>query len=146
MGAAAAMAVAGGLQATSTLASGFQAYKWGKYENKQAQADANATEGAARVEAGKIRELSQRQKSSARAALAASGVQTDAGTGAEIQSDITQRSEEDALTTILNGKYQGDRVRLQGSIARQQGRDALAGSVLKAAGQATQAYGGWKGQ
>lgn len=129
---AAAMLIAGGLQGGSALAQGIQA-------NKEAKADAQAVMGSGRLEADRIRKLGERQRSSARAALAANGVKVDEGMGDMIQTDITQRSEQDALTAVLNASYQARKIRAEG-------RNALVGSVLRGAGQAASAYGGWKAQ
>lgn len=57
------MAGGGALSVLGSISSGQDAKKWGKYQNKQAKADASATLGAARVEQRKIRESAAQQRS-----------------------------------------------------------------------------------
>ena len=54
--------------------------------------------------------------SAARAALAASGVNVDVGTGSAIQSDITRKAEKDAQTGIADAKNQAELLRLGATI------------------------------
>lgn len=142
MGVETALIAATTLSATSTLASGYQAYEQGKYEEEQAEADAAAARASAKVEAGRIRDIAKRQRSKARAALASSGVQVDVGTGADLQQDILQAGEQDAMTNILNGRTVSNRINAEGDMAALRGRQALGGSVLAAGGDV--AYGRWK--
>lgn len=135
---------ASALSATSTLATGVQSYQQGKYERDQAGADAVAAQAAGAVEAKRIREVARRQRGAARAALAGSGVNVDAGTAGDIQHEITLAGEQDAMTSILNGRNTGRQLQSQGSAAALQGRQRLAGSVLAAGGDAAYGYSKWK--
>lgn len=113
----------------------------------QAKADAETAAGQAQVEAAKIREAAKRQRSAAIAALSASGVDVGAGTAEQITADITQRGEEDALTTILTGSNRGRMLNREAEISRIGGSNAAtagyvgaASSVLGSAGN----YYTWK--
>lgn len=132
MGVETAIIAAAALSATSSVMQGYQSYQYGKYQEKQAQADAAAAQGAANVQADRIRKVTQLRQSSARAALAGSGVNVNTGTALDINSDIAQRGEQDALTAILNGGYQATQINTQGKIANMQGRNALAAGLLDA--------------
>lgn len=113
----------------------------------QAQADADAAAAEGRVQAQKLREAAKRQRASAAAALAASGVDVGEGTAELIQQDITDRGEQDALTTILSGSRrsallgrEAEVSRIGGSNAQTAGYIGAASSVLSSANS----YYGWK--
>jgi len=144
MGVETALIAATALSATSTLASGFQAYQQGEYEQDQARADADAALAAARVQAKNIRRVADRQRSAARAALAASGVSVDMGTGEDIQTEIATAGEQDAVMSILGGRNTARMLQSEGAMAGLRGRQALGGSVLGAAGDAAYGYSRWK--
>ena len=118
------------------------------YQAAQAEADAEAAQAAARVEADRIRKAGRAQAAQANAALAASGVETGEGTALRITSGITGDAEQDAYQTILNGANQSARLNAQASADRISGRNAStsgyisAGSSLLSAGG--EAYSGWK--
>src|SRR3546814_17477886 len=84
--------------------------EWGnaKVAADQAEGDARAEQGAAQVEAERIRREGTRQRSKAVAAAAAAGVDVDSPTALKIDQEITANAEEDAWTVIANG---GDRAR-----------------------------------
>lgn len=88
----------------SALYSADQQRKTAHGAGDQAQADADAAAGQAMVQADKIRKAGKERQQAAVAALAGSGVDVQTGTAELIQTDIGQRSEEDALTAILNGR------------------------------------------
>lgn len=144
-----ALLISSVLAGGAAVASGVQSYQAGKAQKEQADADASAREGASRVEAERIRKITERQRASARAALAGSGVNVDQGTALDIDADINQRGEQDALTAILQGTYDARSLRAGGRMAAMQGRNALvvggleAGSSL-AAGKV--GYGKWQKQ
>lgn len=144
MGVETALIAATALSATSTLASGVQGYKQGEYEEDQARADADAAAAAGRVQAENIRRVTRRQQSSARAALAASGVNVDMGTAGDIQTEIGAAGEQDAMTSILGGNNTARMLRSEGAMAALRGRQALGGSVLSAAGDSAYGYSRWK--
>jgi hypothetical protein len=140
----ASAAIAGG----SAIMQGQQAQAMGDYQNAQAQADANAAQGDAEVQAMQIREAGKRQRSSAVAEQAASGVDIGSGTAELINTEITKESEQDAISTILSGKYRGRQLSNQGAFAKMKGDNAAMAGYASAAGTALNAgssmYGGWK--
>lgn len=136
------------LSAGGALYSGQQQKKMANYQAAQAEADAEAAQAAARVEADRIRKAGRAQAAQANAALAASGVETGEGTALRITSGITGDAEQDAFQTILTGNNQSARLNAQASADRISGRNAStsgyisAGSSLLSAGG--KAYSGWK--
>ncbi|EMX8598064.1 hypothetical protein AAH223_004870 [Enterobacter hormaechei] len=136
------------LAAGGAVYSGQQQKKMSNYQAAQAEADAEAAQAAARVEADRIRKAGRAQAAQANASLAASGVDTGEGTALRIQSGIVGDAEQDAYQTILNGTNQGARLNAQASADRISGRNAStsgyisAGSSLLSAGG--KAYNGWK--
>lgn len=117
-----------------------QARQQQKMYEAQAQQTANQAayeKDAARARAEKIRKMGKAQQGEAKAALAASGVKLGEGTALEVQKDIAQRAEEDALTAILQGdRYQQsadaeiEMLNKAGSNARSNANMASAGSIL----------------
>lgn len=113
-----------------------------KMYEAQAQQTANQAayeKDAARARAEKIRKMGKAQQGEAKAALAASGVKLGEGTALEVQKDIAQRAEEDALTAILQGdRYQQsadaeiEMLGKAGSNTRSNANMASAGSILSA--------------
>lgn len=142
-----ALVAATALSAGASLYSGYQQYEQGKFANEQAKADAMAREGAAQVEAERIRGLTKQQQAKARAAYAGSGVNVDEGSALNINEDIAQRGEQDALTAIMQGRYDSNTIQQQGAIAAYQGRQgAIAGAINAGSTVASGAfnYGKWK--
>jgi hypothetical protein len=123
-----AMVAGAVVSASAAVYSGVQADKQADAAADQTEADAAAVRGEAMVRARKIREAAKAQQSEAVAALAASGVEVQSGTAEQIQTDIGERGEEDALNTILTG----------GNASRSMGREAsmerLAGSTARTSG------------
>lgn len=136
------------LAAGGAVYSGQQQKKMSNYQAAQAEADAEASQKAARVEADRIRKAGARQAAAANAAMAASGVETGEGTALRITSGITEDSEQDAYQTILNGANSASRLQAQAEADRITGSNAAtagnisAGSSLLSAGGT--AYDGWK--
>lgn len=124
------------MQGFSTLQQGRQAQKMANYEAKQAEANAAAERGAAAVRADKIRKMGRMQRSSARAALAASGANVGEGTALVIDQQIGRDAEEDALTEIMTGGRRADALNTQAELSRISGRNARSASYLGAAGSA----------
>lgn len=136
------------LAAGGAVYSGQQQKKMSNYQAAQAEADAEASQKAARVEADRIRKAGARQAAAANAAMAASGVETGEGTALRITSGITEDAEQDAYQTILNGANSASRLQAQAQADRITGSNAAtagnisAGSSLLSAGGT--AYDGWK--
>lgn len=136
----------------AAIYSGVQQNKMADAAANQANADALAAAGEAEVMASKIRKAGKQQQASAVAALAASGVDVQVGTAEQIQTDIAQRTEEDALTTILNGKDSGRRLNRIAAADRIGGSNAMtagylnAGSTVLSSVAAQQRTTNWKGR
>ncbi|WP_416328971.1 hypothetical protein [Raoultella planticola] len=136
------------LAAGGAVYSGQQQKKMSNYQAAQAEADAEASRKAARVEADRIRKAGARQAAAANAAMAASGVETGEGTALRITSGITEDSEQDAYLTTVNGSNSASRLQAQAQADRITGSNAAtsgyisAGSSLLSAGG--KAYSGWK--
>jgi hypothetical protein len=128
-----------GMGAMSAISQGNQAAAMGRYQQDQAAADANAATAAAQLEAANIRKAGDRQRSSARAALAASGVNVDAGTAEQINTEIQQNAEQDALTTIQTGVNRGRVINAEGQAARIAGNNARTAGYMNAASTALSA-------
>jgi len=137
-----AMAAGGGLQAVSAIRQGNQQAAMGEFQDRQAQADASAEEQAAAISAQKVRTMTQRRRSEATAALAASGVRLGAG-GApdQIEEAIVQEGEQDALTQLITGRYRANSLRGGGRLARLSGENAQREGYIGAAGSLLQTAG-----
>ena len=138
-----------GLGAVSAISQGNQAAAMGKYQAEQAAADANAARESAKLEAAQIRKAGEKQRSSARAALAASGVNVDTGTAELINTEIQQNAEQDALTTIQTGVNRSRAINAEGEAARISGRNARTAGYLNAGSTALSAFStaqrtGWR--
>ena len=127
--------VAGG----SAIMQGQQAEAMGNYQAEQARADADAAAESAKLEAANIRKAGERQRSSARAALAASGVNVDTGTAELINTEIQQNAEQDALTTIQTGVSRARMINAEGQASRIAGDNAATAGFLNAASTAMSA-------
>ena len=136
------------LAAGGAVYSGQQQKKMSNYQAAQAEADAQASQKAARVEADRIRKAGARQAAAANAAAAASGVEAGEGTALRVTSGIAGDAEQDAYQTIFNGINTSNRLRSQAQADRISGSNAAtagyinAGSSLLSAGAT--AYSGWK--
>ena len=143
----AAMAAATVYSVYTTQQSGKQQQLNANAQADQAQSDADAAASAAVVQADRIRRLARNQASEANAALAASGVETGAGTAININEQIIGNAEEDAALTIFNGKNQRARgyvdasnYTLAGQQARGNANAQSIGTVLSAGAQAGMAW------
>jgi hypothetical protein len=120
------------LSAVGQLSRGQQQQDWGEWQAEQARADAQAAREEGEVRSERIRRLGRRQQSEARAALAASGVETGAGTAVVIDRQIGRDAEADAEQERLAGLRRGARYEQEGEAASIQGRNAATGSMLAA--------------
>lgn len=102
----------------------------GKEDKAQADAQASAEQQDAKLQATKIRRMAADTKSQASAYYAASGVDVGQGSPLVTQREISQRSEEDALFTMLGGQNRASALRRQGSAAQTAGYINAAGSIL----------------
>jgi len=133
--------------AYSSVQQGKQAQLNADAQSEQAQIDADNAASAAKVQADRIRKLARNQAGEANAALAASGVEVGAGTALNINQEIYQNAEEDAVMTILNGENQRQRgyvdaqnISAYGKQQRSAANSQAIGSVLSAGAD----YGMWK--
>jgi hypothetical protein len=132
----------------SALISGYGAYQQaqtakatGKFEAAQAAADAKATEGAAQVEAERLRKAGRRQQAAAIAQAAANGVDINSPTAVKIDQQIGQNAEQDAYMTILNGQNDAARVRQGGQAALLSSKAEAQGYMLQGASTLISAAG-----
>ena len=139
----AAMAAATVYSVYSTQQTGKQSQLNADAQSEQAQKDADAAASASAVQADRIRRLARNQSSEANASLAASGVETGAGTAININEEIIGNAEEDAALTIFNGQNQKARgyvdssnYKLAGNQARSSANSQSIGTVLSAGAQA----------
>lgn len=146
--AAIAMLAASAISAGAAIHQGQTEKNYNNYLSAQAQADARAEQGAAQVEADRIRKAAKQQRADAIAAIAAGGVDVNSGTALKIDQRISRDSEEDAYLSILGGKDRATRLNAEGQAYRMQGTQAqnagyvsAGGTLLSAAGKQ---YGNWK--
>lgn len=124
-GPAAAMWGMAALSAYSSVQQGKAAEDMGNYQADQAQADAEAAKGVARVEADQIRKQARRANSAANAQMAANGVLLGVGgTAEEINKDITSRAETDAQMGIFGAADKANRINAQGEADKVAGEEA----------------------
>jgi hypothetical protein len=118
------------------------------FQAGQQDQQAENTESAALAQANKIRKQGRMNASSARAALAASGVKADVGSGLEAQRQVAANSENDALASILTGKREADALRSSANWSRRTGQAATEAAKTQQQGTALagvgQAAGGWQ--
>lgn len=90
----------------------------------QAQQDAQFAASEAELQAKQIRKAADRQRAEARAAIAASGATVGTGTAEQIDTQIAQESEQDALMAIYDGKNRSRAIRIAGDDAASRSMDA----------------------
>ena len=136
------------ISAFGTLQAGSAQKSQYEYQAKQANIDARNEASAAKVRADKIRKAAIQEQGAARANLAASGVDVNAGTSVEINRKIGQNSEEDALVEILNGDTSASRLRDQARNYKTAGKNASQASFLNSGSTllqgGAQVYSGWR--
>ena len=136
------------ISAFGTLQAGSAQKSQYEYQAKQANIDARNEASAAKVRADKIRKAAIQEQGAARANLAASGVDVNAGTSVEINRKIGQNSEEDALVEILNGDTSASRLRDQARNYKTAGKNASQASFLSAGSTliegGSKVYNGWR--
>ena len=140
------MAAAAGMQAVGAITQGREQAQAMNYSAQLQEQQAAATRGAAEVQANQMREAGRRQLGQARSALAGSGVRVDApGSALEVQSEISRRAEQDALSAILSGRYQAQSMETEAAglrsgarNVRRAGLTAAATSVLAAGARYSQ--------
>lgn len=138
------------LSAASTVMQGYAAKQEGKYKEGVANYNTRRSENEAQreknigiQEENKQREATAQMQSAQRAQLAASGVDINTGSAANIQADTEMLGEIDALTIRRNYTDSSQAMmdsaeleRAQGKAARKAGNNAFTGSLISAAGTA----------
>lgn len=119
-----------------------------EYQADQAEADARAEAGMAKVEAERIRKAAKKQRSEAIAAMAASGMDVNSSTALKIDEQITRDSEEDAALVMFGADDRSRRLQAEAggyrnmaSNTRNSGYVAATSSLLRAG---TNSGRGWK--
>lgn len=135
------MAISAGVSVVGTLYKGQMEKEQADAQAREAQIQAAQTEAAAVEEAKRIRKAGDRQAGAARAALAASGVNVNEGTAVTIEDDITSRTEDDAMQTLLTGQRRSSAGFRQASMIQKRGDAAQTASFLEAGATAAR---GWK--
>lgn len=125
-------AIGTGISAISMIQQGQQQQKMMEYQAAQAEADADAAQGQAMVQAEKIRRAMRSQQSQATAQMAASGVDVSQGTPEQINKEIYQRGEEDALTALITGRYRKSSLQADAAMSRISGQNAATAGWLSA--------------
>lgn len=150
MGIEVALLAAGtALAAGSAIYGGISANQQAKTQAELASRQAAQERDAAVAQAEKIRRSAQRQKASANAGLAASGVSLGSGTALRISNEIDRMAEQDAYQTILSGNRAYASGQAEAGMLRTSGSNALTGGFLNAGSSllsgAAQTYkAGWK--
>lgn len=147
-----AVAAIGTAQAVqSAHTQGRQAEANAQFANDQANADARAQQGAAQVEADRIRKAGKAQRAQAVAAAAASGVDINSPTAVKIDDTITQNAEQDAYLTMVGGNDAAARQRQGGQAALISGQSQKAAAnsqansaILSFAGSVAGSGANWK--
>ena len=139
--------------AATVIGSVMQGQAQQEASNAQAQEALNQGAYAAdayKAQADKIRRAGRAQVGETNAALAASGVKLGEGTPLELKKTIIQRSEEDALTSIMQGNRALSSAGAQASVYGKEGESAMTSGLVRAGSTALGTgvdylRGGWKG-
>lgn len=123
------------LSAAGTAYGAYAQNKAARSEARLAQEQASMEQEAAGAEAANIRERGKRLIGAQRAALAASGVKIDEGSGDALQSETRRLSEQDALAVLKEGHNRSSLLRGQAKIANQRATAATVGGVLSTTGE-----------
>ena len=129
------------LSALGTASSFISSQQQAKAVQTQSNNQSNYAISAAQVRADQIRKAGLIKQSQARAELAGSGVDVNAGTSVEINRKIGENTEHDALTEILDGKNQAINTRTQAANQATGIRTAGIGTLITGGSQVLQ---GWK--
>lgn len=125
--------VAVGIAAASATYGAYTQHQQGSYAKDQANADAEAMRGQARLEAERIQKQKEATRSAARAAAAESGLSVSDGLAVTIDEQISHDADIDAWMTRLNGQSNANRMSVFGSNEKKVNNAAAIGTVLQAA-------------
>ena len=110
----------------SAAITGYSSYQNNKAMGRQAEADSKAVAAQGRLEAERIRKDKEKAQSSARAALAESGLDVNEGTSVVINDQIERDGNYDAAMAEITGKNTSNRLRAEASGHRSNANTALA--------------------
>lgn len=136
-----ASAVGTGMSVLGSIQQGKAQQKAYEEQAQQTVNEAAYRADAAKQQAEKIRKAGAAQKGEARASLAASGVKIGEGTALEVDREITQNSEEDALSMMLSAERATSAAQQEAKMLNKAGSNAMTSSVLGAGGTLAK---GWK--
>ena len=120
----------------SAALTGYSSYQNNKAMGRQAEADAKAVAAQGRVEAARIRKDKEKAQSSARAALAESGLDVNEGTSVVINDQIERDGNYDAAMAEITGQNTSNRLKAEASGHRSNANTAALAGVLNTASAA----------
>lgn len=126
--------------AAGTALKGFSEYQYQGTQAEMALADAAAERDAAKQQAQRIMQATQRQRGAARAATAASGARIDEWSLANEQ-DIEAAGETDAAMAILSGDRKARTLETSAKLHKAAGYQGAASTLFSLTDQ----FKGWKG-
>ncbi len=136
--------VSAAVSAGTAVYAGEQQKKAGAQQANAINAQAGQELDAARAQAERLRKATQFKRGTARAALAASGVDVDSGTSLLIDQTITETGMQDAYSTLLTGERRSDTLNTQAGLSLRSGRDAATAGYVQAGGSLLSSYGKYK--
>ena len=101
------------------------------FQADQAKANAETERQAGEIKAQKARERARRVAASARAAIAASGLDVNSVSANLINKDIIERGEEDAFVQTLNAEDRASALRQQANVFKLEGKQAVSSGVAR---------------
>ena len=135
------------MSAYGSIQEGNAAADAGREQRRLNEIDAKAEIQAGLYNARVIRRAVTTQKSAAKAALAASGVDVNTGTSNIIEEDIAGRGQEDIYQTLLTSQQTAARIRAAGKQAEKTGDQMQTAGYINAGSTALQGFTqakGWK--
>ena len=110
----------------SAAITGYSSYQNNKAMGRQAEADSKAVAAQGRLEAERIRKDKEKAQSSARAALAESGLDVNEGTSVVINDQIERDGNYDSAMAEITGQNTSNRLKAEASGYRSNANTALA--------------------
>ena len=125
----------------SAAITGYSSYQNNKAMGRQAEADSKAVAAQGRLEAERIRKDKEKAQSSARAALAESGLDVNEGTSVVINDQIERDGNYDAAMAEITGQNTSNRLKAEASGYRSNANTALAVGAFNSVAAGAK---GWK--
>lgn len=125
----------------SAAITGYSSYQNNKAMGRQAEADSKAVAAQGRLEAERIRKDKEKAQSSARAALAESGLDVNEGTSVVINDQIERDGNYDSAMAEITGQNTSNRLKAEASGYRSNANTALAVGAFNAVAAGAK---GWK--